>query len=107
MQYAIKHNLRVRCAGYRHSYVPIFSEDGQILVSMLNLEEVTTLPDPLVILPNSPANAYNDFKTIDVVRETNGKAWVRIGTAVTLEELRRWATGNGKWALPVDTIITE
>ena len=107
MKYAMERNMRVRCAGYRHSYVPIFSEDGQILVSMLNLEEATKIPDPMDLLPTSASNAYNDFKIIEIVHEDTDTALVRMGAAVTMEELRRWATGNGRWTLPADTVLTE
>ena len=79
---------------------PIFATVLSVFMTLIGL-------GALVILPILPADAYNDFKTIELVQEANGKALVRIGTAVTLEELRRWATGNGKWTLPVDTIIAE
>jgi hypothetical protein len=101
--------LRIRCAGYRHSWAPIFSEDRQILVSMLNLQQATQLPDPSVISPTSKENVYNDFKVVGtpVVAADKSSATVRLGAAVTTEEFRRWSTSDGKWCLPVDVILGE
>lgn len=102
-------DLRVRCAGYRHSWAPVFSEDKQILVSMLNLEQATQLPDPSVISATSRENACNDFKVIGpvVVAAAVNSATIRLGAAVTTEEFRRWATTDGKWCLPMDVILGE
>ena len=101
--------LRIRCAGYRHSWAPIFSEDNQILVSMLNLQQATQLPDPSVILPTSKDDVYNEFKVIEppVIAADKKSATVRLGAAVTTEEFRRWATENGNWCLPLDVILGE
>ena len=101
--------LRIRCAGYRHSWAPIFSEDNQILVSMLNLQQVTQLPDPSVISPTSKENVYNDFKVIEepVVAADKKSAIVRLGAAITTEEFRRWSTDDGNWCLPLDVILGE
>lgn len=101
--------LRIRCSGYRHSWAPLFSEDKQILVSMLNLQQATRLPDPHVISATSVENVYNDFKVIEepTVAVNQQSATVRLGAAVTTEEFRRWATGNGKWCLPMDVILGE
>lgn len=101
--------LRIRCAGYRHSWAPIFSEDRQILVSMLNLQQATQLPDPSVISKTSRGNIHNDFKVIGApaVAADKKSATVRLGAAVTTEEFRRWATNDGDWCLPLDVILGE
>lgn len=52
VKYAKEHKLRVRVGGYRHSWSPHFSQNEEILISLLNLKEVTTTPDPLIIGPD-------------------------------------------------------
>ena len=110
VKYAIENKKRVRCAGYRHSWSPVFSDDNEILVSMINLKQATELPDPHVLLPNAAANLTNEFKTIELVAEPEPgptTALVRVGAAVTIEEFRRWQVQLGKWALPMDVVLGE
>jgi FAD/FMN-containing dehydrogenase len=110
VKYAIENKKRVRCAGYRHSWSPVFSDDNEILVSMIPLKQATDLPDPHVLLPNAAANLTNELKTIELVAEPEpgaATALVRIGAAVTTEEFRRWQVQSGKWALPMDVVLGE
>ena len=111
MKYAKANDYRVRCAGYRHSWSPTFSEDRQILVSLLNLKQVDTLPDPSSIQPTPLSNKDNELKSIELAAEnvqgTTNKRWVRVGVAVTNEDFRRWALENGAWAMPVDVVLVE
>jgi len=77
---------------------------------MINLKQATQLPDPSVIMPDSTENASNDFKTISLVPGEGrkpGTALVRVGAAVTTEELRRWMMNAEKWTLPSDVILGE
>ncbi|RPB18434.1 hypothetical protein L211DRAFT_796854 [Terfezia boudieri ATCC MYA-4762] len=101
---------RVRASGYRHSWSPIYSQDGEILVSMLDLEIATAVPDPSSLLPNA-AHEGNDLKTIEVREDVPGfkgkKRMVRVGAAVTNEELRRWAIAKDEWSIPVNVILVE
>lgn len=110
MKYAKGVGKRVRASGYRHSWSPIFSEDGEILVSMLDLKIATAVPDPSSILPTAEHEG-NDLKTIEVREDVPGsggnKRMVRIGAAVTNEELRRWAIAKDEWSLPVNVIMVE
>jgi hypothetical protein len=109
VKYAKEHKFRVRCGGYRHSWSPSFSQDNQILVSLLNLEEVTTIPDPLSI-ETEHIDPQNELKTIELAPGTAADAkttLVRVGVSVTNEQFRRWAVANGKWALPMDVILVE
>jgi hypothetical protein len=105
-------DYRVRCAGYRHSWSSTFSQDKQILVSLLNLEEVTKLPDPMSIEPEY-IDPCNELKTITlaappgVQASSADKALVRVGVSVTNEQFRRWAVANDKWTMPVDVILVE
>jgi len=75
----------------------------------VNLEEVTTIPDPLAIAPGEydPTTAP-ELKKIEMKEATSkGKRLCRVGAAVTAEEFRRWAVANNAWCLPVDVILVE
>jgi len=106
--YAIKKNLRVRCAGYRHSWAPVFGEGGEILISFVNLEEVTTVPDPITIAGGKfTGQGVTNLMSVELVGgAAPGKQLVRAGAAVTSEDFRRWQLDN-KWVLPVDTLLVE
>jgi hypothetical protein len=112
VKWAKVHGFRVRCGGYRHSWSSTFSEDKQILVSLLNLEEVTKLPDAMSIEAEH-IDPENELKVIQlssppgVVASNAEKALVRVGVSVTNEQFRRWAVANDKWTLPVDVILVE
>lgn len=106
--YAIKHNFRIRSSGYRHSWGPIFSQDKEILISFVDLKTVTTLPDPITIAEKDVSTqSQSELGSIEIVGDsaTNGKL-VRLGTAVTGEDFRRWQLENG-WAMPVNTVLVE
>jgi len=109
--YAKVHNFRVRVGGYRHSWSSSFSEDREILVSMLNLEEVTKIPDPMSIEEESidPTNELKTIQVLETVKGSDGaeQALVNVGAAVTNEQLRRWCVQHDKWSLPVDVILVE
>ncbi|RDW66713.1 hypothetical protein BP5796_09462 [Coleophoma crateriformis] len=114
VKFAAAQNLRVRCAGFRHSWSSTFSADGEILISLLNLEIANEVPSPLAIASDhveALQDAGNELKTIEMVpgsESLDGKtALCRVGVAVTNEQFRRWAVRNNKWALPVDVILVE
>jgi hypothetical protein len=72
------------------------------------------LPDPVSIRPTNhvvPPNELNTIEMLDTTPELPpGKAWCRVGVAVTNEAFRRWAINNKKakrWTLPVDVILVE
>jgi FAD/FMN-containing dehydrogenase len=108
--FATKNNYRVRCAGYRHSWSPIFSQDNEIFISFVNLYTVTTLPDPMSLIPGEydPAKVP-DLKTIELKEENvpGKKRLCRVGAAVTNEEFRRWSVAGKAWAFPADVILVE
>ena len=110
VKYAAENNLRVRCSGYRHSWSDSFSQENEILISLLPITQVNTLPDSISILPTS-AMGRTELSTTELIKEAPGippdKSWCRIGTAVTNEDFRRWAIANKKWVLPVDVILVE
>ncbi|KAF2403163.1 FAD-binding domain-containing protein [Trichodelitschia bisporula] len=107
VRYAGEKGLRVRAAGYRHSWAPVFGQTGQVLVSFVDIETAVTLPDPITIAGDPPAAAkVAELKSIEPGAESGGKKLVRVGAGVTSETLRRWQLANG-WVLPVDTVLVE
>ncbi|KAH0605715.1 uncharacterized protein H6S33_004172 [Morchella sextelata] len=104
--------LRVRAAGYRHTWGDMYSETDHVFVSMLDTKTATTVPDPSSILPNAASNAANEFKQIELASEDvsgsgGKKRLVRLGAAVTNEEFRRWAIANNAWTVPVNVVMVE
>jgi len=105
-------NRRIRCSGYRHTRETLFAEDGDILVSFLSLDRVSSLPLETVgiffdHLPDSEQS--NELKTIEVFppkATTTDVMHVRVGTAVTSREVRQYAVEDG-WSLPVDVTSDE
>lgn len=109
--YAREHNFRVRCAGYRHSWSPSFSANGEILVSLLNLKQATEIPDASELGPSMANIGGNELKSIELVSgglsTDHNKHLVRVGVAITNEEFRRWAIVNNAWSLPMNAILVE
>lgn len=110
VKYTKANNFRVRCSGYRHSWSSTFSADNEILVSLLDLKQATSTPDPLAINPDAATNG-NELMSIDILEKptflSSGKNIVRVGAAVTNEAFRRWAIHHQVCALPVDVILVE
>ena len=111
VKYAKKNGLRVRCSGYRHTWAPLFSADNEILVSLLNIQKATQVPDASTLFPPPQSNALNELKSIQIdditVASKPGNKCVRVGSAVTHDEFRRWQVSNNTWALPMDVILVE
>lgn len=110
VQYAITNNYRVRCAGYRHSWSPIFSAKNEIFISFVNLTTVNTLPDPTSLIPGEyDPTTVPELKSIELKEEVvpGKKRLCRVGAAVTNEEFRRWAIAGKAWSLPADVILVE
>lgn len=104
------HNLRVRCGGYRHSWSSSYSEQGEVLISLLDLHAVTRIPDPLALGVETGV-VGNELATINrLVKPGWGapdKEYVRVGSAVTSEAFRKWSIKNNVVALPMDAILVE
>ena len=110
VKFAIANNHRVRCAGYRHSWSSIFSQDNEVFISLVNLHTVTTLPDPTSLTPGEyDAKTVPELKTIELREEIvpGKKRLCRVGAAVTNEEFRRWSVAGKAWALPADVLLVE
>ena len=107
VKYAKATGMGVRCAGFRHSWAPIFGRKGQIIVSLLGLHEAA-------VIPNTTAFKFlglekpTELETIEPKEATaDGKTIIRVGSAVTNERLRRWCVDNKKHTLPLNIVMVE
>ena len=110
VRWASANHKTVRAAGYRHSWSEVFSDDGQVLISMLPPEVVETLPatEP----PIDPQNELQGIQLVGRVREDGvRKALCRIGAATTNEQFRHWCLdesgGDWAWTVPLNVIMVE
>jgi hypothetical protein len=114
VQWARKHNKRVRACGYRHTWSDMYSEKDQVLVSMLPLATGT---DHHILIHDDIEWNEDDLEGINIVRtlEENGRriAHCKIGASTTNEQFRRWCLrkgpggGNWEWTLPLNVIMVE
>ncbi|KAI5276505.1 hypothetical protein E4T47_00573 [Aureobasidium subglaciale] len=92
---------RIRCSGYRHTRSDFFAEDRDVLVSFVSLHHVASvLPDMISLLSGriNEAEVSGELRSIHTFPPKAGQAdtqRVRIGVAVTPEELRQWAIKDG------------
>ncbi|KAL0931490.1 uncharacterized protein CTRU02_214225 [Colletotrichum truncatum] len=108
VKYAKAHNMSVRCSGFRHSWSPVFAENGYVLISLLGLHEATKLPNITALpLPESPATDLQSIKMMSEKPNENGNYIVRVGAACTNERLRRWCIKNKTVTLPLNVIMVE
>ncbi|KAI1409151.1 hypothetical protein F5Y13DRAFT_203799 [Hypoxylon sp. FL1857] len=112
VKYGKNRGLKVRASGYRHSWSPVFSEDGQIVISTLGLYQSTVLPN-LESLPGSQFFVHGtELNSIDFVGvpQKGQKRLVRVGTAVTNQMFRRWCNKqelDAASTLPLNVIMVE
>lgn len=112
VRYAKTFDMNVRVSGYRHSWSPIFGKNGQILISTLDLHKATVLPN-FESLPDSEVGECPtelNAITFQGTPEAGKNRLVRVGTAVTNQQLRRWCNSQeGKLAstLPLNVIMVE
>ncbi|KAL6694429.1 hypothetical protein J3F84DRAFT_400197 [Trichoderma pleuroticola] len=102
----------VRCAGYSHSWAPIFGRSGaagQVLVSLLPIKHVTSKVDLTSLgiwLP--PTSELRNIEVEGGIGELdNGNTLVRVGAGVTNEELRRWCLQDKRVTLPLNVLMVE
>lgn len=89
----------------------MYSQDGEIFVSMLDLKTATAVPDSTSLLPSRDYTG-NEFKVIeletqDVPGSGGKKRLARIGAAVVNEDFRRWAIANNAWTIALNVVIVE
>ena len=104
---------KVRVSAYKHSWGNLFSNDNEVLVSLLSKKEAEQTLTPIL-----PLNT-TEFQFIQLEGEPfeeNGKIkhLCKIGSATSNEQLRQWsvknflAFGNSKsWTIPLNVILVE
>lgn len=106
---AIKEKKRVRGAGFRHTWSDMYSNDGEILVSLLSLSLATGSSSQVHqdAIDGTPTE-FNQIELYkdDVSGSDGKKRWARIGAGVTNEQFRIWAIKN-EWTLPLNVIMVE
>lgn len=110
VRWAAEEQRTVRAAGYRHTWTDLYATDGEILVSMLPLDQVECLP-----ASEPDIDPTDELQGITLVghRERDGltRALCRIGAATTNEQFRRWCLdeqgGAYQWTVPLNAIIVE
>ena len=110
VRWASANGLRVRAAGYRHTWSDLYSDDGQVLVSMLAPDVVENLP-----ASQPPIDPHNELQGIEIVgtvqEDGTRKALCRIGAATTNQQFRRWCLdergGAWRWTVPLNVIMVE
>lgn len=104
----------VRVAGYRHSWASLFSDDNQVIISMLDDSEVFSMPT--VHKKLDKANPFQSIELIGKQFKENGKLkhLCKIGSATTSEQFRLWVMNSYKtkgtkqsWTLPLNVIMVE
>lgn len=113
VKWAKENNKTVRVSGYRHTWSNLYSNDDQVLISILPPSLALDLP-----AEHPPIDPNNQLQGIELVGEAFDEGDVRkhlckIGVATTNEQFRQWCIGLWKegiqdlWTLPLNVIVTE
>lgn len=96
------HGKRVRCSGYRHTWNEMYSENNEVLIAMIPLEQSDILSEDVKI------DKSNDLLNIEMIKKPTkkSKGLVRIGASVNNETFRKWAIINNI-AIPMNVIMVE
>ncbi|RPB07378.1 FAD-binding domain-containing protein [Morchella conica CCBAS932] len=100
---------RVRAAGFRHTWSNMYSDNGDMLVSLLSLEIATG--SSAEVTADAIDGKPTDFNQIEIPKtftaaSDGDKMLVRVGAAVSNEAFRRWSLKSG-WSLPINVIMVE
>jgi hypothetical protein len=103
------HGKRVRCAGYRHTWINAYSDDNQVLIIMIPLKQSSSPPsDPI----DNPKNELLQIELIDNLENNYGtflrnkEHLIKVGASVTNEQLRSWCVKN-KICISSNVIMRE
>jgi len=117
VKWAKSKSLKVRAAGYRHSWSGITVNDGQVLISLLPLPKAENIPSYASDI--DPDNELQGIELLDKFVEEEGikKRLCKIGASTTNEQFRRWVINNSRddqndswkpwWTLPLNVILVE
>lgn len=112
--WAKKIGKTVRVAAYRHSWSHLFSDNDQVLISLLDKNEAELLPAQHKLLDHS-----NPFQSIELVgkefkEDGKIKHLCKIGPATTNEQFRQWVINSfnskgskASWTVPSNVVMVE
>lgn len=103
VKWAVANGKRVRCAGFRHTWSNLYSENDQILLSMIPASKATgksfNAVTPVIPTPD-------DLEGITWIGEENGVGYVKIGASTSNGQFLDWSLKNG-WTLPMSVDLVE
>lgn len=99
-------NKKVRVAGYRHTWSPLYSTPDDIIITFIPpiLREELPYDDP-------PADWHSELQGITLLDTLNGNApkeghaFARIMAGTTNNQFRLWCHEHGQLALPFNTVV--
>lgn len=92
-----------------HSWAPMFGRNGQILISLLSIQEAAVIPNTTAFsfVPQRPPTELESIEVAPGTPLKKGNTLVRVGAAVTNERLRRWCVESNRYTLPLNVIMVE
>lgn len=104
VKWAVAQGKRVRCSGFRHTWSNLYSQDNQVLLSMIPASKATgksfNAVTPVVPTPD-------DLEGITWIgEEAPGVGLVRFGASTSNGQFLEWALRNG-WTLPMSVDLVE
>lgn len=112
VKHAKAYHLNVRASDYGHSWSPIFGDQAQILISTSDGHEVPMPPNVTCPAVSEQGECPTNLNTITFqgIPKAGWSRLVRVGTAVTNEQLRRWCNTqkrNLASAMPLNVSMVE
>ncbi|HEV8052045.1 MAG TPA: hypothetical protein VGP47_06095, partial [Parachlamydiaceae bacterium] len=113
VKWAAGQDLKIRACGYRHTWNPVYPDDGQILISLLGLDYVNSNKASYIV--HGATGAGEEFRTIEYIQGSvePDKIFCKIGGAVTNDELRDFSVNHpdpyqgNYWSIPLNVILVE
>jgi hypothetical protein len=113
VKWADSQNLKIRVSGYRHTWNPVYPDEGQILISLLGLQYVNSNASSYDV--GGQTGAGKELKEIKYVEGSNDpyKIHCKVGGAVTNDELRDFCLNHPDpihghyWSIPLNVILVE
>lgn len=111
VKWATEKNKKMRASGYHHTSSDLYTNDNQILYSMLDLKTVTKLP-----ARHPKMDEKNEMQGIQLIGnpyEKDGRTKIKckIGAATCSYQLQEWIHdihgGNSAYTLPLNVIMSE
>lgn len=103
VKWCVANGKRVRCAGFRHTWSNLYSQNDQVLLSMIPAAKATAKSFSAVVPVNG---GPDDMEGITWIGEENGHGLVKFGASTSNGQFLEWALKNG-WTLPMSVDLVE